>query len=229
MFSAGAGVFFAGAGAGGEKPGVCTALIHNLGQLFSSFWPCLFRYNKILWVYIGGQVMATPHNGIIKGNTVYNTILSLKLSYLHVLAHFIMWYTCISTVAHRCHGKNKNSTAKTKTPGQKQKLHGKNKNSTAKTKTPRQKQKLHGENKNSTAKTKTSTAKTKTSRQKQKRHGKNKNLTAKTKTSRQKQKRHGKNKNVTAKTKTSWQNAITSRRKQNIQYSCMVKVAKPQN
>ena len=36
--------------------------------------------------------MATPHNGIIKGNTVYNTILSLKLSYLHVLAHFIMWY-----------------------------------------------------------------------------------------------------------------------------------------
>ena len=26
MFSAGAGVFFAGAGAGGEKPGVCTAL-----------------------------------------------------------------------------------------------------------------------------------------------------------------------------------------------------------
>ena len=38
--------------------------------------------------------MATPHNGIIKGNTVYNTILSLKLSYLHVLAHFIMWYTC---------------------------------------------------------------------------------------------------------------------------------------
>ena len=40
--------------------------------------------------------MATPHNGIIKGNTVYNTILSLKLSYLHVLAHFIMWYTCIS-------------------------------------------------------------------------------------------------------------------------------------
>ena len=40
--------------------------------------------------------MATPHNGIVKGNTVYNTILSLKLSYLHVLAHFIMWYTCIS-------------------------------------------------------------------------------------------------------------------------------------
>ena len=48
------------------------------------------------------------------------------------------------TVAHRCHGKNKNSTAKTKTL--------------------RQKQKLHGKNKNSTAKTKTSTAKTKTSR-----------------------------------------------------------------
>ena len=35
-------------------------------------------------VYIGGQVMATLHNGIIIGSTVYNTILSLKLSYLHV-------------------------------------------------------------------------------------------------------------------------------------------------
>ena len=73
---------------------VTNEVIHNLGQLFSSFWSCLFRYNKTLRVYIGGQVMATPHNGIIKGNTVYNTILSLKLSYLHVLAHFIMWYTC---------------------------------------------------------------------------------------------------------------------------------------
>ena len=76
-------------------------VIHNLGQLFSSFWSCLFRYNKTLWVYIGGQVMATPHNGIIKGNTVYNTILSLKLSYLHVLAHFIMWYTCISHIFYK--------------------------------------------------------------------------------------------------------------------------------
>ena len=45
--------------------------------------------------------MATPHNGIIKGNTVYNTILSLKLSYLHVLAHFIMWYTCISHIFYK--------------------------------------------------------------------------------------------------------------------------------
>ena len=69
--------------------------------MFSSFWSCLFRYNKTLWVYIGGQVMATPHNGIIKGNTVYNTILSLKLSYLHVLAHFIMWYTCISHIFYK--------------------------------------------------------------------------------------------------------------------------------
>ena len=76
-------------------------VIHNLGQLFSSFWSCLFRYYKTLWVYIGGQVMATPHNGIIKGNTVYNTILSLKLSYLHVLAHFIMWYTCISHIFYK--------------------------------------------------------------------------------------------------------------------------------
>ena len=46
-------------------------------------------------------MMATPHNGIIKGNTVYNTILSLKLSYLHVLAHFIMWYTCISHIFYK--------------------------------------------------------------------------------------------------------------------------------
>ena len=77
-------------------------VIHILGQLFSSFWSCLFRYNKTLWVYIGGHlVMATPHNGIIKGNTVYNTILSLKLSYLHVLAHFIMWYTCISHIFYK--------------------------------------------------------------------------------------------------------------------------------
>ena len=29
-------------------------------------------------------MMATLHNGIIIGSTVYNTILSLKLSYLHV-------------------------------------------------------------------------------------------------------------------------------------------------
>ena len=45
--------------------------------------------------------MATPHNGIIKGNIVYNTILSLKLSYLHVLAHFIMWYICISHIFYK--------------------------------------------------------------------------------------------------------------------------------
>ena len=73
-------------------------VIHNLSQLFLSFWSCLFGYNKTLWVYIGGQVMATLHNAIIIGNTVYNTILSLKLSYLHVLAHFIMWYTCTSHI-----------------------------------------------------------------------------------------------------------------------------------
>ena len=46
-------------------------------------------------------MMATPHNGIIKGNTVYDTILSLKLSYLHVLAHFIMRYTCISHIFYK--------------------------------------------------------------------------------------------------------------------------------
>ena len=45
--------------------------------------------------------MTTPHNGIIIGNTVYNTILSLKLSYLHVLAHFIMWYTCTSHIFYK--------------------------------------------------------------------------------------------------------------------------------
>ena len=77
------------------------AEVHNLGQLFLSFWPCLFRYNKTLWVYIGEQVMATPHNGIVIGSTVYNTIPSLKLFYLHVLAHFIMWYTCISHIFYK--------------------------------------------------------------------------------------------------------------------------------
>ena len=46
--------------------------------------------------------MATQHNGIIIGNTVYNTISSLKLSYLHVLAYFIMWYnTCISHIFYK--------------------------------------------------------------------------------------------------------------------------------
>ena len=34
MFSAGAGVFLAGAGAGGKKPGVCTALL-DTGRMFS--------------------------------------------------------------------------------------------------------------------------------------------------------------------------------------------------
>ena len=46
-------------------------------------------------------MMATPHNGIIKGNTVYDTIRNLKLSYLHVLAHFIMQYTCISHIFYK--------------------------------------------------------------------------------------------------------------------------------
>ena len=69
--------------------------------MFLSFWPCLFGYNKTLQVYVSEQVMAAPHNRIIIGNTVYNTILSLKLSYLHVLANFILWYTCISHIFYK--------------------------------------------------------------------------------------------------------------------------------
>ena len=62
-----------------------------------------------------------------------------------------------TTVAHNCHGKTKNLTAKTKTSRQNQK------NLTAKTNTSRQNQKPHSKN--------------------QKPHGKTKNLTAKTKDS----------------------------------------------
>ena len=63
----------------------------------------------------------------------------------------VWWW---SMVAHNCHGKTKNLTAKTKTSRQKQKPHGKNKNITAKPKT-------------SQAKTKYLTAKPNTSQQKQ--------------------------------------------------------------
>ena len=70
-------------------------------------------------------------------------------------------------MAHNCHSKTKNLTAKPKTSRQNQKPHGKTKNLTTKPKTSRQNQKPHGKNKNLTAKTKYLTAKTKTSRQKQ--------------------------------------------------------------
>ena len=49
-------------------------------------------------------------------------------------------------VAHICHGKTKNLTAKTKTSRQNQKPHGKNKNITAKPKTSRQKQNTSRQN-----------------------------------------------------------------------------------
>ena len=51
-----------------------------------------------------------------------------------------------STVAHKCHGKNKNLRAKTKTSRQNRKPHGKNKNLTTKPKTSRQNQILHSKN-----------------------------------------------------------------------------------
>ena len=60
-----------------------------------------------------------------------------------------------ATVAHRCHGTNKNVTAQTKTSQHKQERHGTNKNLTAQTRTSRHKQKLHGANKNLTAQTNT--------------------------------------------------------------------------
>ena len=92
------------------------------------------------------------------------------------------------TVAHNCHGKTKNLTAKPKTSRQKQntslqnqKPHGKNKNLTAKPKTSRQNQKPHGKNKIPHGKTENLTVKTKTSRQNQKPHGKTKYFTAKAK------------------------------------------------
>ena len=64
-------------------------------------------------------------------------------------------------VAHNCHGKTKNLTAKTKTSRQNQKWHGKNK-------IP------HGKAKNLTAKTKYLTAKPKSSRQNQILHSESK-------------------------------------------------------
>ena len=70
------------------------------------------------------------------------------------------------TLAHNCHGKTKNLTAKTKTSRQNQKPLDKTENLTAKPKTSRQKQN--------------------TSRQNQKPHGKTKDLTAKPNTSQQK-------------------------------------------
>ena len=49
MFSAGAGVFFAGAGAGGEKPGVCTALRYCLKTLMVLI---LCYEKKLGWVLV---------------------------------------------------------------------------------------------------------------------------------------------------------------------------------
>ena len=66
----------------------------------------------------------------------------------------VVHYQVQNMVAHNCHSKTKNLTAKTKTSRQKQKHHSKTKNLTAKTKTSRQKQKHHGKNKNIMAKTK---------------------------------------------------------------------------
>ena len=71
----------------------------------------------------------------------------------------------LCTVAHNCHGKKKNLTAKRKTSRQKEKPHGKKKNLTAKRITSRQKEKPHSKKKNLTAKRITS-------RQKEKPHGK---------------------------------------------------------
>ena len=80
------------------------------------------------------------------------------------------------TVAHNCHGKSKNFTAKAKTSRQNQKPHGKTKNLTAKANTSRQNQKPHGKNKYFTAKANST-------RQKQIRHSKSNYFTAKPKTS----------------------------------------------
>ena len=90
---------------------------------------------------------------------------------LYCLLHF---YYAEITVAHNCHAKTKNLTAKPKTSRQKQKPHGKPKNLTAKTKyvtkkpkPSQQNQRPHGKTKYFTAKTKYLTAKANT-------HGKTK-------------------------------------------------------
>ena len=115
----------------------------------------------------------------------------------------------LPTVAHNCHGKTKNLTAKTKYPRQNRKPHGKNKiphcktkNLTAKTKTSRQ-------NRNLTAKTKTSRQKQNTSRQNQNPHSKTKDLTAKPNTSQQKP-------------NTSWQKQILTAKPKLLCFCCEV-------
>ena len=80
------------------------------------------------------------------------------------------------TLAHNCHGKTKNLTAKPKTS--------------------RQNRKPHGKTKNFTAKTKYLTAKPKTSRQNQRPHGKTKYLREKTKYFTAKPNTHGKTKAI---------------------------------
>ena len=107
------------------------------------------------------------------------------------------------TVAHNCHSKTKNLTAKTKYPRQNRKPHGKNKiphcktkNLTAKTKYLTAKPKPHGKNKNLTAKTKYLTTKPKPSWQNQRPHGKTKYFTAKTKYLTAKANTHGKTKAI---------------------------------
>ena len=61
-----------------------------------------------------------------------------------------------STMAHKCHGKSKNLTAKARSSRQEQEVHGKSKNLTAKAKTLRQKQKHYGKSKKLTAKARSS-------------------------------------------------------------------------
>ena len=67
-------------------------------------------------------------------------------NYCNTQSVFLRDSTKTRTVAHRCHGKNKNITAKPKTSRKNQKPHGKNKNLTAKPKTSRQNQMLQGKN-----------------------------------------------------------------------------------
>ena len=70
------------------------------------------------------------------------------------------------TLAHNCHGKTKNITAKTKTSRQNQKPLDKTENLTAKPKTSRQTQNTSRQNQNPHGKTKDLTAKPNTSQQK---------------------------------------------------------------
>ena len=86
----------------------------------------------------------------------YGQVLMIFHKLSLITHHNYLWqnhWTVLSTVAHNCHGKTKNLTAKTKTSRKNQKLHGKNKiphdktkNLTAKPKTSRQNQTLQSKN-----------------------------------------------------------------------------------